>query len=140
MLAYMYASMACKLVFPFNQILFVDRRCYFYKRYHVLGVIAYHVQQYKEGAEACIKALMAENDEADMTNLLKYMKREGELVAQQQLGQGVPFLTLTVLDSEKIGQIYPSDQLKQEKEVEHTKISREAIMVKARNLLQTMKK
>ena len=135
MLAYMYASMACKLIFPLNQILFVDRRCYFYKRYHVLGVVAYHVQQYKEGAEACIKALMAENDDSDMTNLIKYMKREGEIVAQQTLGQGIPFATLTVLDSEKSGQIYPPDQVKQEKEVEHTKISREAIMVKARSML-----
>ena len=131
----MYASMACKLIFPLNQILFVDRRCYFYKRYHVLGVVAYHVQQYKEGAEACIKALMAENDDSDMTNLIKYMKREGEIVAQQTLGQGIPFATLTVLDSEKSGQIYPPDQVKQEKEVEHTKISREAIMVKARSML-----
>ena len=135
MLAYMYASMACKLVFPLNQILFIDRRCYFYKRYHVLGVIAYHVQQYKEGAEACMKALMAENDEADMTNLIRYMKREVELVSQQTLGQGVPFSVLTVLDSEKVGSLYPPDQVKQEKEVEHTKISREAIMVKAKALL-----
>ncbi len=135
MLAYMYASMACKLIFPLNQILFVDRRCYFYKRYHVLGVVAYHVQQYKEGAEACVKALMAENDEADMTNLIKYMKRENEIVTQQQLGQGIPFPTLTVLDSEKAGQLYPPDQIKQEKEVEHTKISREAIMVKAKAML-----
>lgn len=135
MLAYMYASMACKLIFPLNQILFVDRRCYFYKRYHVLGVVAYHVQQYREGAEACVKALMAENDQADMDNLVKYMKREGEIVAQQALGQGIPFPVLTVLDSEKAGQIYPPDQIKQEKEIEHTKISREAIMVKAKAML-----
>jgi hypothetical protein len=78
---------------------------------------------------------MAENDQADMDNLVRYMKRENEVVAQQTLGQGIPFASLTILDSEKAGQIYPPDQVKQEKEVEHTKISREAIMVKAKALL-----
>ena len=135
MLAYMYASMACKLIFPYNQILFVDRRCYFYKRWHTLGVIAYHVQQYKEGAEACTKALMAEGDDADMKNLVRYMKREKEIVGQQQLGQGIPFTCLTVLDSEKAGLIYPPDQVKQEKEVEHIKMTREAILSKARGMM-----
>jgi glycosyltransferase involved in cell wall biosynthesis len=135
MMAYTFASMACKLIFPLNQILFIDRRCYFYKRYHILGVIAYQVQQYKEGKEACIKALMAENDSVDMDNLVRYMKREMELKGKKQLGESIGFTSLTVIDSESIGQEYPADQIKQEKEVEHNKISREAILVKAKSLL-----
>jgi len=135
MMAYTFASMACKLIFPLNQILFVDRRCYFYKRYHMLGVVAYQVQQYKEGKEACIKALMAENDDTDMNNLVKYLKKETELKNKKQMGEGIGFTTLTVIDSENIGQFYPEDQVKQEKEIEHNKITREQIMVKARSML-----
>jgi glycosyltransferase involved in cell wall biosynthesis len=135
MMAYTFASMACKLVFPLNQILFVDRRCYFYKRYHMLGVVAYQVQQYKEGKEACIKALMAENDDTDMNNLVKYLKKETELKTKKQMGEGFGFTTLTVIDSESIGQFYPEDQVKQEKELEHNKISREEIMLKAKSML-----
>jgi glycosyltransferase involved in cell wall biosynthesis len=135
MMAYTFASMACKLIFPLNQILFIDRRCYFYKRYHLLGVVAYQVQQYKEGKEACIKALMAENDEVDMNNLVKYMKKDIELKQRKQLGESIGFTALTVIDSESIGQEYPADQIKQEKEIEHNKISREAILAKAKNLI-----
>ena len=127
--------MACKLIFPLNQILFVDRRCYFYKRYHILGVIAYQVQQYKEGKEACIKALMAENDQNDMNNLVKYLRKEVDLKNKKQMGEGFGFTTLTVIDTESIGQVYPDDQIKQEKELEHNKITREEIMIKAKAML-----
>jgi 6-phosphofructokinase len=79
--------------------------------------------------------VVAEGDDADMKNLVRYMKREKEIVGQQQLGQGIPFTCLTVLDSEKAGLIYPPDQIKQEKEVEHIKMTREAILSKARGMM-----
>lgn len=78
--AYMFAHMATKLVFPFNQILFIDRRAYDYLRWHLLGIIAYHVGRYTEGKEACIAALEAEDNEEDMVNLVKYLKKEREII------------------------------------------------------------
>ena len=58
MMCYMYTSMACKLCYPVNQVLFVDKKAYTLDRWRLLARAAYHVQQYKEGKEAIIKALM----------------------------------------------------------------------------------
>lgn len=77
--AYMYIHMACKLIFPYNQILFIDRRAYDYTRWNLLGIIAYYVGRYKEGKEACLKALEMENKDEDLDNLIFYLKKEREL-------------------------------------------------------------
>ena len=78
---------------------------------------------------------MAENDDTDMNNLVKYLKKDAELKSKKQMGEGFGFTTLTVIDSESIGQFYPDDQVKQEKELEHNKISREEIMLKVKSML-----
>jgi hypothetical protein len=44
-----------------------------------MGIVGYYVGRYKEGKEACIKALEVEDNEIDMTNLLYYLRREREL-------------------------------------------------------------
>ena len=75
--------MACKLAYPLNQILFVDRRCYTYKRWHVLGIVAFYAQRYKEGKEACLKAIMSEDQEIDITNLAHYLNFDRELYVQK---------------------------------------------------------
>ena len=54
---------------------------------------------------------------------------------KKQMGEGYGFTTLTVIDTESIGQVYPDDQIKQEKELEHNKITREEIMSKAKAML-----
>jgi glycosyltransferase involved in cell wall biosynthesis len=77
--AYFFCEIACKLLFPYNQILFIDRRAYDYTRWHYMGIVAYYVGRYKEGKEACIKALEIENNDRDMSNLLFYLKKEREL-------------------------------------------------------------
>jgi glycosyltransferase involved in cell wall biosynthesis len=77
--SYMYANMACSLIFPVNQILFIDRRVYTYKRWHLLGISAFYVGRYKEGKEACLKAIEAENTELDRNNLKFYIQKELEL-------------------------------------------------------------
>jgi hypothetical protein len=78
---------------------------------------------------------MAENDQIDMNNLVKYLRKDLEFKNKKQMGEGYGFTTLTVIDTESIGQVYPEDQVKQEKELEHNKITREEIMVKARAML-----
>jgi glycosyltransferase involved in cell wall biosynthesis len=77
-LCYAFASQACKLLYPHNQILFIDRQTYVYKRWHILGVAAYNVGRFKEGKEACIKAIQSENKDVDMDNLILYLKKEKE--------------------------------------------------------------
>ena len=109
MLAYMYASMACKMIFPSNQILFIDRRCYSYKRWHLLGQIAYYVQQYKEGKEACIKAIMTEGQDIDIKNLTFYLNKEKEINTIKLLGQQLPISKLTKIELDKEDIVPPTD-------------------------------
>lgn len=76
---YAFASLACQLIYPSNNILFIDQRVYTYKRHHLLGIAAYYVGKYKEGKEACLKAIEAENKEIDKNNLRFYLEKEIEI-------------------------------------------------------------
>jgi glycosyltransferase involved in cell wall biosynthesis len=97
--AYMYANMACQLIFPVNQILFVDRRVYTYKRHSLMGIIGYYVGRYKEGKEACLKAIEAENQELDRNNLKFYIAKELELIQGGNLGCPA-LIAVSILDKE----------------------------------------
>lgn len=77
--SYMYAQMACQLAWPQNQILFRDLACYTYKRYHLLGIAGYYVGRYREGKEACLKAIEARNLDVDKGNLRFYLEKEIEI-------------------------------------------------------------
>jgi glycosyltransferase involved in cell wall biosynthesis len=69
--AYMFVSLCCELKFPENSILFVDKGCYDYKRWHLLGVIGHNLGKIQEGKFGCLKALQSRpNSEIDK-NLLK---------------------------------------------------------------------
>ena len=109
MTAYMYASQACKLIYPHQQILFVNRQAYLYERWSLLGIISFYVGRYREGKEACIKALQAEpTSQIDMDNLQHYLRKNNELsslVAQK----AVPFPSGLVLDLEN-GPYYPEQE------------------------------
>lgn len=56
-MVYMFASLACKLAFPTNCILFVDRMVYEYTRWHLMGISAFYVGSYIDGKEACLNAI-----------------------------------------------------------------------------------
>jgi len=107
---YMYANMACQLIFPVTQILFVDRRVYTYKRHHLLGMAAFYVGRYKEGKEACLKALESENQEIDRFNLKFYLEKELDTM------QGTP-LTCPALIAVSFGD--KEMRAKDELEVKH---------------------
>jgi len=77
--AYLYISMACQLIFPYNQILFINRQNYTYTRWHLMGMIAFYVGRYKEGKAACLKAIAAEDKDIDLQNLQWYLKKEKEM-------------------------------------------------------------
>ena len=75
-LSYLFSSMATSLIFPYNQILFVNKQMYHYKRWHLAGVISYYVGRYKEGKHAALKAVMAEDKQMDIENLVYYLRKD----------------------------------------------------------------
>jgi hypothetical protein len=76
-LAYTFAHLACSLEYPFDCILFIDGHAYDYKRWHLLGIIAWYAGHYDEGKDACTKAIQAGmNVTLDSNNLKHYLIRE----------------------------------------------------------------
>ena len=111
-LAYMYASEACKLLFPHEQILFIDKNCYIYRRWHVLARCAYYVNRFQEGKEACIKALMAKDDPLDMNNLIFYLKAEKDVPMQFQQDSQLPqFKNMMAVNIEGTKEIVPDNEV-----------------------------
>ena len=105
-MAYMYAQMACKLIFPYNQILFINKLCYTDTRWHILGVCAYHIGRYLEGKHACLKAISAEDKEVDMNNLLWYLRQDKYL---NGVNSSVVHPELVALSSDKGEMFRPED-------------------------------
>lgn len=80
-----YANLACQLIYPSNHILFVDKYCYTYKRWHLLGIAAYYVGRFKEGKEACMRAIETENKEIDRNNLKFYLNAELDVLISKKM-------------------------------------------------------
>ena len=59
LLSYSFLSVACRLEYPTNAMLFVDKYVYDYVRWHLLGAIAFYCgpSYNQEGKQACIKAI-----------------------------------------------------------------------------------
>lgn len=71
--AYMFSKKACELEYPKDAVLFVDKRLYEYGRWHLLGILAYYDQKYKEGLYACQMAIkMGPDFDIDKSNLKFY--------------------------------------------------------------------
>ena len=76
-LAFTFINIACQLDYPVECTLFVDTNMYNYLRWHLMGIIAFYYNKFKEGKEACIKAIEANiNKNLDTNNLKFYMDRE----------------------------------------------------------------
>ena len=77
LLAFMFVNLACELTFPEHCILFVNKRSYDYTRWHLLGIIAFYVNKFKEGKIGCIKAIEQNvNKDLDTQNLNYYIQKE----------------------------------------------------------------
>ncbi len=93
-LAYTYLKLACNLSYPHDAILFVNKNDYEYKRWHLMGIVAYYVGQGSDGKIACLIAIeyskknnsMVNND-LDEKNLKFYLEKEKE--EQQQKNTSV---------------------------------------------------
>ena len=103
-LAHTFASAACRLSYPTDAILFVDKRAYDYERWHLLGICSYYLGFYEEGEKACRKAIAAGVAvELDTKNLKFYEEKmkgdegcrkvEGELEPAVPVPAPVPRLT-----------------------------------------------
>jgi tetratricopeptide (TPR) repeat protein len=76
LLSYTFAHLACTLDYPKDAILFIEKHVYIYKRYHILGIVAYYAGFFEEGKEACLKAIEAGlNCELDKSNLKFYEEK-----------------------------------------------------------------
>ena len=86
MLAFTFIDLACKLNYPDNCILFVEKFDYDYKRWHLLGIAGFYTGNYKEGKIGCLKAIesgerLNVNTEHDKKNLEFYESKEKEIMA-----------------------------------------------------------
>ncbi len=75
MTSFSFLLIACKLEYPKNSMLFVDKYMYNYGRWHLMGAIAFYCgNQYKEdGKRACEKAIESMNKYIDKINLQFYL-------------------------------------------------------------------
>lgn len=79
LISFQFAQWACSLPYPSDAILFVDKYAYEYSRWHILGIVSYYCQKYKEGKFACEKAIETGlNTKLDKSNLQFYLKKEQE--------------------------------------------------------------
>lgn len=85
-LAYMFIKEACSLTYPHDQNLFIDKQCYVYKRWHLMGIIAFYVDRIQEGIDACVRALQAEDNEIDLKNLTFYLNRKADIEERTKVG------------------------------------------------------
>jgi glycosyltransferase involved in cell wall biosynthesis len=109
--AYMYLSMACKLSFPINQVLFIDSKAYYHSRWQLLGKVAFEVQQYKEGKDAIIKALQYEENEEDYNILCKYLRMDQTVNNIIKMGSRPELKCLTYFNHENLMSIPPIEEM-----------------------------
>ena len=91
-LAYTYLKLACNLPYPTEAILFVNKNDYDYKRWHLMGIVAYYVGQYIDGKNACLIAIdyckksgdKRSNPDLDEKNLKFYLEKEQEIGGQKE--------------------------------------------------------
>jgi hypothetical protein len=81
--AYYFINEACNLDYP-NCGLFVDAECYRYYRWHLMGIVAYYVKEYKKGFDACTIAINCRQNPTDISNL-SYYKNELTLINNDTL-------------------------------------------------------
>lgn len=76
-LCYLFAKQSMEIPYPKNDILFIEKTCYDYIRYDILGRVAWYVEMYDLGKSAVIEALKAQPQAKHLLqNLALYEKRE----------------------------------------------------------------
>jgi glycosyltransferase involved in cell wall biosynthesis len=113
LISFNFAQWACSLPYPSNATLFVDKYSYEYTRWHILGIVAYYCQKYKEGKYACLKAIeKGLNTELDKSNLQFYLKKEQEEADKQSPLTKNEFISQTITELQKNGGKIPMKKMK----------------------------
>ena len=88
-MAFTFLKLACSIPYPQDAILFVNRHDYDYKRWHLLGIVAYYVGQFQDGKAACLIAIEYSktdskvNTDIDKSNLKFYEDKEAEEIMKR---------------------------------------------------------
>jgi glycosyltransferase involved in cell wall biosynthesis len=72
-MAFLFIFTAYSLEYPTSCGLFINCDDYEYKRYHLMGLIAWSVGKKELGTEACLKAISVRNQDIDKHNLKFYL-------------------------------------------------------------------
>lgn len=113
LLSFNFAQWACSLPYPSQAILFVDKYAYEYTRWHILGIVSYYCQKYKEGKFACLKAIeKGLNTELDKSNLQFYLKKEQEEAEKKILLNKKQFINNVISDLQKTDSKIPMKKMK----------------------------
>ena len=79
--AYTFITLACKLQYPSNCILYINEYDYVYIRWHLKSIIAYTIGKYNKGKMACIQAINSGiNTELETSNLSKFERKHNLLL------------------------------------------------------------
>jgi len=118
--SYLFLKRACELSYPDDAGLFVERRCYDYNRWSLMGEVAKNVGEMEVGKLACIRAIASLSHEelinqtdTDKTNLKTYVSNENEC----------NFILEQISQKKDISQFSPNECLPQTSQVSSQGIS-----------------
>lgn len=101
-LAFMFIQKACELSYPEHCILFVEKRDYDYKRWHLMGIIGYYANRFVDGKIGCLKAIEQNvYIDLDKSNLKFYTDREKKLEEGKLQTTKKEFIEMTVKELQK---------------------------------------
>ena len=121
LLSYTFLDLACKLNFPTQCSLYVDKLAYDYTRWHLTSIVAYYTNlHYKEGKLACLRAIengtkLNINTDIDKKNLEFYLKKEQENEKEKE----------KVIEEEKEQENENENEKEKEKEIEEKEKEKE---------------
>ena len=105
--AYMFAKKSCELEYPKQAVLFVDKRLYEYGRWHLLGILAYYDEKYKEGEDACKMALKSGPDFEIDKNKLKFYIEKLSITPPQKSPSSKPVASLDPSNGDIYNKVQP---------------------------------
>jgi glycosyltransferase involved in cell wall biosynthesis len=88
-LAYTYLKLACNIQYPSDAILFVNRQDYDYKRWHLMGISAFYVNQFEDGYHACKIAIEFCEKNTNVFNQLNVDKKNLTFYEQKLFENGI---------------------------------------------------
>jgi tetratricopeptide (TPR) repeat protein len=84
-LAFLFASRACQMPYPAEDVLFVEKGAYDYLRYDLLGQCSWYISEYETGERAVRDALKAQPDLPHLLrNLAFYLDKKVQLRMKEQ--------------------------------------------------------